>query len=177
MAQNFSAAEGQAAAMISTGTQQAGTAITVKDSAGNVIAEMTAAHAYDSVIVSAPEMKTGDTVTVAAGTYEGQTELTDAVTGGAGGMNGRGGMRGGKGGMNGGKSFGSRGSLPEQDGNSSGTDENGGMPEEKAGKNGKNFGGHGGMKGKRGENAQDGTIPQMPDGTIPEAAVPDSSVQ
>ena len=163
MAQNFSSADGQAAAMISTGTQQAGTAITVKDSAGNVIAEMTAEHAYDCVVVSAPEMQTGDTVTVAAGTYEGQTELTDAVTGGMGGFGG--GMNGGKGGMNGGNFDGGRGNRPDMDGNS-------GIPEEKAGKNGKNFGGHGGMKGKRGENTQDGTAPQTPDNTLPEGTMP-----
>ncbi len=166
MAQNFSAAEGQAAAMISTGTQQAGTTITVKDADGNVIAEMTAEHAYDSIVVSAPEMQTGDTITVTAGSYEGQTTLDSAVTGGAGGMGGFGG-HGGKGGMNGGNSFGGRGDRQNADGNSEGF--TGGMPGD-GGKGG--FGGHGGMKGGRGGESQEGTMPQMSEG-----AAQDSSEQ
>ena len=162
MAQNFSAAEGQAAAMISTGTQQAGTTITVKDADGNVIAEMTAEHAYDSIVVSAPEMQTGDTITVTAGSYEGQTTLDSAVTGGAGGMGG-----GRHGGMNGGNSFGGRGNRSDADGSGEGF--TGGMPGD-GGKGG--FGGHGGMKGGRGGESQEGTMPQMSDG-----AAQDSSEQ
>lgn len=98
MAQNFGSASTQGAIMVSVGSQQAGSVIALADSAGQTLLSWTADKAFDSVLMSCPEIVQGSTYTL---TVDGSsTEITmDSLLYSAGG--GIGGMHamGGKGGM------------------------------------------------------------------------------
>ena len=67
MAQSFSGAE-QGVIALRTGNQSAGTKITVTDSKGNILIEHTPALDFAVVILSAPDLKTGERYTVSMGT-------------------------------------------------------------------------------------------------------------
>lgn len=53
---------------LSVGNQQAGTRITVTDAGGNVLVDHTPEQNYAIMIVSTPEMKSGESYTVTVGT-------------------------------------------------------------------------------------------------------------
>ena len=128
MAENFSSAS-QGLIAVSTGNQSAGSSVTLKDAAGNVIAEVTPALDYAVVYISTEDMAQGETYTLTAGTYSESITLSDimysTLGGGMGGSFGGGGPRGGmnggmhdggKGGMNGDMIQGGPGEGPETDG-------------------------------------------------------------
>lgn len=58
---------GQGTVSVSTGTQSAGTQITLTDSSGNVIASFTPALDFSSIILSAPQIQTGASYTLRIG--------------------------------------------------------------------------------------------------------------
>ena len=92
MAENFSSAENQGVIAVSVGSQSAGTTVTLTDTDGNTLAEVTPELDYAVVYVSTPEMKQGETYTLTAGTYSEQIELTELMYSTlSGGMGGRGG--------------------------------------------------------------------------------------
>lgn len=120
MAMNFSSAENQGAMLVYTGSQAAGTTITLTDENGTQIVSWTPDKAYASVLISAPGIQTGSTYTITAGTYSEQITMDSSIYGqgsgfGMGGMGGMGGgMRGGFGDnsdMGGGFGRGSRGGF------------------------------------------------------------------
>ncbi|MBQ8566895.1 MAG: carbohydrate-binding domain-containing protein [Clostridia bacterium] len=67
MAQGFSNAENQGAIITPTGTQTSGTSIALCDEDGKVIASFTPSKAYQSLVISAPEIKKGDAYSVICG--------------------------------------------------------------------------------------------------------------
>ncbi len=67
MAQTFSDAE-QGVLSIRVDTMEAGTVITLSDADGNVLLTHTPALAYQVVIITTPDMKSGETYTVSCGT-------------------------------------------------------------------------------------------------------------
>lgn len=99
MAQNFGTSSSQGSMLVSTGSQSAGSTITLTDSNGNELLSFQAAKAFDCVVISCPGIVQGATYTVSAGGSS--TEVTmDSLIYGSGGMGG--GMNGNPGGMNGG---------------------------------------------------------------------------
>lgn len=82
--------------------QSAGTTVTLKDSDGNVVAEYTPQKSYQSVVISTPDLKTGETYTLEAGSQSADIELTDVLYGTTAGMGGMAGMGGQGGPMDGG---------------------------------------------------------------------------
>lgn len=101
MATNFSSVENQGLIAVSVGNQSAGTSVTLTDSSGNKIAEVTPELDYEVVYISTEEMAKGETYELTAGSYSETIELTDTVYSTLGG--GRAGGPGGgmKGNMNG----------------------------------------------------------------------------
>ena len=94
-------------------TQAAGTEITLQDSSGETLLTYAAPNSFSAVLVSYPEMTTGNTYTLTLGTTSQEIPLTQVATtygvsgGMGGGMDGNmggnmGGGMGGQGGMNGG---------------------------------------------------------------------------
>ena len=67
MAQGFSNAENQGAIITPTGTQTASTSIALCDEDGKVIASFTPSKAYQSLVISAPDIKKGETYSVICG--------------------------------------------------------------------------------------------------------------
>lgn len=139
-----------------TATQKAGTLITLKDSDGNEIGSYAPEKDYSAVIISAPELETGNTYQVITSeeTIDMQVEGLMTVYGtGSGGMGGPGGGMGGPGGGMGGQR--PEGAAPD------GEFPAGGERPEGMG------GGRGGMGGRRSEGTQpDGELPA--DGSFPE---------
>ncbi len=93
MFQNFSSAT-QGVILVSTGSQAAGTVITVKDSSDNVILTYTAVRSYSAVLLSHPSITENGTYTVTAGSYTTSVTLSSLFYGSSagGGMGGPGGM-------------------------------------------------------------------------------------
>lgn len=80
MAENFKDVD-QGSILVSTGDQSAGTKVEITDGSGSVIASYSPVKRYNSVLVSAEALKTGETYTVTAGTYTGSVTLSDYVYG------------------------------------------------------------------------------------------------
>ncbi len=105
MAMGFSDSSTQGSILyVLTGTQKAGTKVTLKDSSGKVIAQFAPAKQFGSVNISAKEIVSGSTYTLTVGTQEYSVEMS-AITyynGGGMGMGGGGQMpSGGQGGLGG----------------------------------------------------------------------------
>lgn len=95
MAQGFSDSSTQYSILNNFSTTlSSGEAITLKDSSGKMIASYTPLKAYNSVVVSSPELKKGETYTLSAGSQSESLTLASVVT-----SNGSGGMGGGRGGQ------------------------------------------------------------------------------
>lgn len=122
MAQNFGADSTQGAILLNVGRQQAGTAVSLAGSDGTTLVSYTAQCEYECVIVSAPEIRQGETYTVTAGETN-QTVTMDSLIYG-GGMGMPGGFGGHGGGGFGGGGFG--GERPDKGGDR--TPPNGEMP-------------------------------------------------
>ena len=89
MATNFTDAS-QGTILLSTGSQSEGSEIKVTDSSGNEIIKTTAGCSYECILVSSPDLVTGNTYTVTAGSYSESITLSSNIYG-AGGMGGPGG--------------------------------------------------------------------------------------
>lgn len=95
MAQGFSDASAQCSILhnFSAGLS-ADDAITLKDANGKALITYTPAKAYNSVVVSTPDLKEGETYTLAAGSQSASLTLSSVVTSnGSGGMGGPGGQQ------------------------------------------------------------------------------------
>ncbi len=85
MAQNFGSSSTQGSILLTSQTAvSGGTEITLKDSKGNVIASFTPEKNFNSVVVSAPEIKQGGTYTLTAGSWSETVKMTSLVYGGGG---------------------------------------------------------------------------------------------
>lgn len=115
MAESFTSAE-QGLIAVSVGNQSAGSSVTLKNSAGDVVAEATPGLDYAVVYISTEEMEKGESYTLSAGSYSEEITLSDYIystlTGGMGGHGGmQGGMKGGMGGHGGEMQDGMTGSM------------------------------------------------------------------
>ncbi len=70
MAQNFSSAE-QGVIAVQVGNQEAGAEVTLTDGDGNTVLTLTPSLSYTLVILSSPELGSGETYTLTAGSYSG----------------------------------------------------------------------------------------------------------
>lgn len=117
MAENFGSSSTQASLMVNTGNCSAGSTVTLQDSEGNTLLEMTPTCSYSCVIFSCPQMQVGQTYTVLVNGAEVQSvTLSSTITGSGNGMGGMG--PGGNGGSAG----------PGGNGGSAGPGGNGGGP-------------------------------------------------
>ena len=92
MAQNFDNSSTQCSLLCNC-SGNSGSTITLKDSDGNEILSFESENSFSSLLLSAPEMKTGETYTLSVGGSETTIELSDTITSyGGGGMGGMGGM-------------------------------------------------------------------------------------
>lgn len=98
MAEGFDSSSSQGFIM-QTVSAQAGTVVTVKDADGNSLISENIPYSFSSVLISAPEMKLGDTCTLIVGDTETEITIDNSSTGG-----GFGGFGGGK--MHGSNGFG-----------------------------------------------------------------------
>lgn len=93
MAMNFGSDSTQCTALVTLDSQQAaGTEITLTDADGTVLLNYTSQKAFQSVLVSCPDMTTGNTYTLTAGSETVTIEMTDTVYGASSGMGGMGDM-------------------------------------------------------------------------------------
>lgn len=92
MQSNFGQNSTQGSILYTLGSSQpAGSAVTLTDANGNVIAEYTAAEDFQVVLISAPEIAAGETYTLTAGAETAQIEMTSLLYGAGGGFGGKGG--------------------------------------------------------------------------------------
>lgn len=73
MAQTFSDSE-QGVVAVSTGSQSAGTAVTLTDQEGNTLLTCTPEESFQVVILSSPDLVSGETYTVTVGDTSGEVE-------------------------------------------------------------------------------------------------------
>lgn len=120
MAMNFGTDSTQGSILASVGTQSAGTAVRLSDSTGTNLLEWTADKTFDSILISTPALKQGETYTLTAGSTSTEITLDTLISGGGQGMmpGGMGGQGMAPGGMNGqGMAPGRRGAAPGSAGN------------------------------------------------------------
>lgn len=80
MEMNFTEAA-QGSMLVSTGVQTAGTQITVTGSDGNEIMSFTPSTSYSCVLISSPELQTGETFTITAGVNSQEVTLEENIYG------------------------------------------------------------------------------------------------
>lgn len=90
MAQSFGDASTQGAIKVSCSTQAAGTGIALLDAAGNELISCTAKKSFSSVVISLPEIKTGQTYTLRIGSSDQTITMDGLIYGGSGGFGGGG---------------------------------------------------------------------------------------
>ena len=113
MAQNFDSSSTQCSLLYNFDeTFEGGTTVTLSDANGTVLFEAEMAKSFNSVVISTPDMQTGETYTLTCGDTSVEVELTDTITAvGSGGFGG--GPGGGPGGPGGGPGdFGGPGGGP-----------------------------------------------------------------
>lgn len=93
MAQNFGENSTQGSMFVNTNSSGE---ITLKNSSGEVLLSFTPTKTYACVVISCPQITTGQTYTVTAGEYSTEVEMTSLIygSGGMGGKNGMGGPNG-----------------------------------------------------------------------------------
>ena len=97
MAMNFGSTSTQATALVTLDSQQAaGNVVTLTDAEGNFLLTYTARKAFQSVLVSCPDMAVGSTYTLTAGEETQTIELTETINGASSGMGGAPGQMGGE---------------------------------------------------------------------------------
>lgn len=99
MAQNFGSTSTQCSMMVTTSSRDSGE-ITLKDSTGKTIFSYSPSKTFNSVVLSCPDIKTGETYTLTANDTDTTVEMTDIIYGSSNGMGNPGGGMGGRGGMN-----------------------------------------------------------------------------
>lgn len=133
MAENFDESSEQPVIMYNlTETVEGGTKVLVLDADGNEILSYTPTQSFNSIFLSCPEMKVGETYTVLIGETEEELTLeSDAVTIGSAGMGSMGGgfFRGGGGGGRGRGGFWGTATVTADGAITDGTAEPGEMPE------------------------------------------------
>ena len=75
MAQTFSDSE-QGVVSVSTGSQSAGTAVTLADQEGNTLITCTPEESFQVVILSSPDLVSGETYTITIGDASAEVEAT-----------------------------------------------------------------------------------------------------
>ena len=90
MAQNFGSRSTQGAMMISVPDQQGGSEIALKDGSDRTLASFTPEKAYNSVVISTPDVTKGSTYTVTAGSSSTSVQMDSLIYGSGGGMGGMG---------------------------------------------------------------------------------------
>ena len=81
MSQGFSKASGQnSIEVFYAQTQAGGTAISLTDASGNEIAAITAMKTFSSLIISSPEIKAGETLTLKTGESSQEITVNEGVT-------------------------------------------------------------------------------------------------
>lgn len=109
MALNFGDTSTQGSILCNSSTNQSET-VSIADSNGNVLASFNPDKQYNSVVISTPEIKSGETYTLNLGSETQTIEMTSLIYGTGGGMGG---------GMGGGKvPGGNRGTAPSTNGDS-----------------------------------------------------------
>lgn len=129
MAENFGDSSTQGVMMVTVNSQAAGSAVSLSDSSGNELVSWTPDKEYTSVIISCPEITTGQEYTLTTGSDTTQITMDSIVYGSGNGMGGNPGNGGGPG------NGGDMGQKPD-DGNGMGKDPgnggNMGTPPEKS---------------------------------------------
>ena len=100
MEMNFGSGSTQGSALVSVGSHAAGTAVSISDSKGNILASYTPTKTYSSVLISTEGMTKGETYAITAGSTTQKVTLEQLISGNG---NGMGGPGGGAWGMNGGQ--------------------------------------------------------------------------
>ena len=83
MAQNFGSSSTQGSILLNVSSRSSG-AVTVKDSSGSVIISFTPEKEYNSVVISSPDIKKGETYTVTAACESQTVEMSDIIYSSAG---------------------------------------------------------------------------------------------
>ncbi len=86
MAQNFGSSSTQGSILVSVGSQEAGSTVTLTDESGQELITFQAAKSFDSVAVSCPEITEGASYTLTAGNSENQITMDSLIYGSGGGM-------------------------------------------------------------------------------------------
>ncbi|MCD7748726.1 MAG: carbohydrate-binding domain-containing protein, partial [Oscillospiraceae bacterium] len=94
MEESVSSTSTQGVITVSLTAQQAGTALSIADSSGSVLASFSPDKSYSTVIVSCPDLTVGESYTITAGTASTTVSMTSLIYGSAG-MGGMGGNMGG----------------------------------------------------------------------------------
>lgn len=97
MAENFGDSSTQGVMMVTVNSQAAGSAVSLSDSSGNELVSWTPEKEYTSVIISCPEIKTGQEYTLTTGSDTTQITMDSIVYGSGSGMGGNPGNGGGPG--------------------------------------------------------------------------------
>ncbi|MCM1303791.1 MAG: carbohydrate-binding domain-containing protein [Lachnospiraceae bacterium] len=84
MAMNFGSASTQGSILVTTAGHSSGTAVTLRDSEGKELISYTAECAFNSLVVSSPEMVLGGTYMIAAGEESTEVTLSDSLIYGSG---------------------------------------------------------------------------------------------
>ena len=97
MAENFGDSSTQGVMMVTVNSQAAGSAVSLSDSSGNELVSWTPEKEYTSVIISCPEITTGQAYTLTTGSDTTQITMDSIVYGSGSGMGGNPGNGGGPG--------------------------------------------------------------------------------
>lgn len=97
MAENFGDSPTQGVMMVTVNSQAAGSAVSLSDSSGNELVSWTPEKEYTSVIISCPEITTGQEYTLTTGSDTTQITMDSIVYGSGSGMGGNPGNGGGPG--------------------------------------------------------------------------------
>ena len=97
MAENFGDSSTQGVMMVTVDSQAAGSAVSLSDSSGNELVSWTPEKEYNSVIISCPEITTGQEYTLTTGSDTTQITMDSIVYGSGSGMGGNPGNGGGSG--------------------------------------------------------------------------------
>lgn len=97
MAENFGDSSTQGVMMVTVNSQAAGSAVSLSDSSGNELVSWTPEKEYTSVIISCPEITTGQEYTLTTGSDTTQITMDSIVYGSGSGMGGNPGNGGGSG--------------------------------------------------------------------------------
>lgn len=88
MAQNFGTSSTQGVMMVNLSSNESNAEIVLKDSSGKALASYTPQKAYNSVVVSCPEIKKGESYTLVAGSQSTEVKMTSLVYSSTGEMGG-----------------------------------------------------------------------------------------